>query len=468
MDDRGVTGPVGVILILGISLLAITSIVAVGATLVDDARNDAETAQMENAMSQLSSKASLVALGDSSNQQFSLGRAASGDVFVQEDAGRAKIYIEDQDGSRDEIYNETYGAVVYRSGNTEVAYQGGGVWRKQGDSSRMVSPPEFHYRALTLTFPILRVDGSAAVSGQPRGTISQATVDDPIYPDPDNASRNNPLQDGSVLVEIQSRYCEGWEAFFDDRTDGTLDQRCDEADPQTVVVDLTVPFDLSFENSIAANTITVNGNDDPPENSTEGVSYPSASDEVDDQIDDCESGGCSTLDPTTDKTAGTYYTDSDVEFGDIELDTSSGDITMVIDGDITGADNITVTGDNNVTVYLKGDFAMGGGDRINTGGDATQFVTIVHSSADELDFNGEFQYTGGIYAPNTDADMNGAGSPDKNYVGSLIADDVDINGNPNNFEYDPNFDTYTLPIPSDVSPVTYLHVTENTIEVDLD
>lgn len=468
MDSRGVTGPIGVVLVLGITIATVTVLAFVGAALVDEARNDAEAAQIENSMAQFSSKASLVGLGDSSNQQFALGRASSGHVRVQGDAGYVNVSIRPQGGSTEEIYNESYGAVVYRNGDREIAYQGGGVWSRRDDASRMISPPEYHYRDLTLTFPIIRVNGDGAASGRPVGKITSGTVDDPIYPEPTNDSRNNPLENGTVFVEIQSRYCGGWEAFFDDRSDGTIEQPCDEGDPQTVVVDLTVPFDLTLENAVGANTIEVNGNDDPPEPNQEDINPPSASSRVENRIDDCESGSCNSLDPTSDITTdGTYYTDSDVTFGDVEFDTSDGDIDLVIDGNIDGADDITVTGDNNVTVYMRGDFEIGGGDRINTGGDATQFVTLMHSDSTDIDFNGNYQYTGAIYAPNTDARMNGGGNPDQNYIGSLVADDVYINGNPNNFEYDPALAGYQLPIPSDETPITYLHVTENTVEVEV-
>lgn len=465
MEERGLASPVGLILIVGLSLAVITVVVATGAALVDEQKNEAETAQMENSMSQFSSKASLVGLGDSSNQRFSLGRASSGDVLVDEEAGQVAVLIEPQGGTREEIYNESYGAVIYRNGDAEVAYQGGGVWRKQGDSSRMVSPPEYHYRSLTLTYPIIRVAGDGGASGRPTGTISSATVDEAIYPNATDDTRNNPLEDGAVFVKVESRYCEGWEAFFEERSAGGLEQRCDEDDPQTVVVDLTVPFDLSFNEPIAANQIVVNGNEDPPFGSAEGMNPPSASEHVQDEIDGC--GGCPGISTNGVIDDGTYFTDDDIEFEDVELDTTDGDITLVVDGDIRGADDITVTGDGNVTLYLKGKFEMGGGDRINTGGDASQFITIIHSDSDEIDFNGNFQYTGAIYAPEVDANMNGGGNPDKNFVGSLVANDVDINGNPNNFEYDPELMEYELPIPADVSPITYLHVTGNTVEVEV-
>ncbi len=68
-------------------------------------------------------------------------------------------------GNRMTVFNESMGEVAYHgSDETRLAYQGGGVWRANGDgTSVMVSPPEFHYRDATLTLPLVTVSGSGAI-----------------------------------------------------------------------------------------------------------------------------------------------------------------------------------------------------------------------------------------------------------------------------------------------------------------
>jgi len=147
MSDRAVSSPVGIVLILGITIASVAVLFGVGGTVVSDTRADAERSQMENSMSGFSSKASLVGLGESGDQRFSLGRASEGDVTIDPDAGRVTLYVDRPDTpDREELNSTSLGAVIYESGDTEVAYQGGGVWRRQGEFSRMISPPEYHYR----------------------------------------------------------------------------------------------------------------------------------------------------------------------------------------------------------------------------------------------------------------------------------------------------------------------------------
>ena len=85
------------------------------------------------------------------------------------------------------------GSVVSESGDSEIAYQSGGVWRRSGDDSRMVSPPEFHYRGRTLTLPVIAVNGDGAgetLTVRGGGTTTKAPCSD----------GENPLANGRVLV----------------------------------------------------------------------------------------------------------------------------------------------------------------------------------------------------------------------------------------------------------------------------
>jgi hypothetical protein len=50
-------------------------------------------------------------------------------------------------------------------------------------------------------------------------------------------------------------------------------------------------------------------------------------------------------------------------------------------------------------------------------------------------------------------------------VGGAVCETMDINGNPNDFTYDPAVEDITLFLDEDSVKVTYLHVTENPINV---
>jgi len=465
MTTRAVSNPVGVILILGMTVLSVGALVAVGGAVIDDTRADAERSQMENSMSAFSSKASLVGLGESGHQRFSLGRVSQGRVDVREDAGRVQVYIE-QDGTNETVDETSMGAVVYENDGREIAYQGGGVWARQGDFSRMLSPPEFHYQGETLTFPIINVTGSGAASGDIRGTVRSDSDPRQLYPDGD---LTNPLTNGTVYVEIESEYCRGWQSFFESRTQGGIEEGCDDGDAGTVIVDLTVPLDPAFGTAVTASNIE---NDGASISSSREISggIPSASSRVEERIDDCETNGCK--DWSNSPTDGTYYTETGDDLGGLNVD-ANGDVDLVVN-DITGgvdiSDDITVSGTGDVTVYLRtdGDVTMGGRTSINGGGDAEQFLMYVHSDVSAIKLTGNPTYTGGIYAPNTrlEGDQGGGGGCGAGNVevtGSVVVDDFCFNKG--DFTYVPEMGDIEVEIGTDT--VKYLHISENDIEIEL-
>ena len=229
-DDRSQSSVIGIVLIIGITLTVAVATVAIGGSVIGNSQQDSRIAQAEQSMAQFDSKASQVALGDATRQEVSLGNTG-GSYQVDPDAGSVTIVHEEwEDGAEPEtIYEGSLGAVIYRSDDTEVAYQGGGVWRSDPEgAARMVSPPEFHYQGATLTFPVITVRGSGMVSGDTRAKVSRTGPSQPLFP---NGSASygesgppyaNPVENGTMKAEIQSEYCEGWRLYFQQRTEGDV------------------------------------------------------------------------------------------------------------------------------------------------------------------------------------------------------------------------------------------------------
>jgi hypothetical protein len=365
------------------------------------------------------------------------------------------------------------GAVVYENDGREIAYQGGGVWARQGDFSRMLSPPEFHYRAETLTFPIINVTGSGAASGDIRGTVRSDTEAQQWYPDDSEDDFDNPLTNGTVYVEVESEYCQGWQSFFESRTQGGIEESCESGDDGTVVVDLTVPLDPTFGAAVTAGRFTDDGAD--IESFQNGIFPPSASELIDNRIDSCITNGCTGFAGGETLGSGTYYTENASDFEELTLDTSAGDVEVIIndpDGGVDGPGNIDVTGDGTASVYLKtdDDFSMtGGNDKINSGGEPEQFIMYAHSDVSIIKINAA-EYVGGIYAPNTDfegdqgnGNGSGCGGGNAEVTGAIVVENFCFkNGD---FNYDG--DMSSLEVDLGIDTVKYLHVSENAVEVDL-
>ena len=462
MTTRAVANPVGVILILGMTILSVGALLTVGGAVVDDTRADAEHSQMENSMSAFSSKASLVGLGESGHQRFSLGRVSQGRVDVREDAGRVHVKIQ-RNGTNETVRETSMGAVVYENDGREIAYQGGGVWARQGDFSRMLSPPEFHYRAETLTFPIINVTGDGAASGDIRGTVRSDTEAQQWYPDDSEEDFDNPLANGTVYVEIESEYCRGWQSFFERRSQGRVEDRC--GDNKTVIVDLAVPFILTGDDPVIAQDINPSGNNnDIPESWREDVVAPSPDSEIDAKIEECTDGSCDSLPTSGDISHGKYVASADHTMDGVTFKTGSGDTTVAVDGDLT-AGQVDVEGDGNVTLYVRGEFRLSGSGDINSGGDADQFITLVDSDGD-VRFNGNSAYTGVIYAPKSTTSFNG--NPAIDYKGVLVTDKFDLNGNLDKLDFQPAEELDDYRILGGERPLTYLHISENNVEIQIE
>lgn len=440
------------------TIASVAALFVVGGTVIGDTRADAEQAQMENAMASFSSKASLVGLGESGNQRFSLGRVSEGDVTVKPNAGKVTMWLNTSNGDVEEIGNTSLGAMVYHSDGTEIAYQGGGVWTRQGSYSRMISPPEYHYQLSTLTFPIVTIRGEGRSGGAVRGKVRSGADINPWFPAPDNNDFSNPLDNGTVTIEIESRYCTGWETFFSDRSQGSIKEQC--GDNETVVVDLVVPFELSADKTVIARSVTEKGNVDADEYET-SVNAPSVSSEVDTKIEDCE-GSCEPLLDSGTVNAGTYWSESDYDStGDLTFNTSGGDVEAVINGDIDLNGDVVIEGGGNVTFYVHDDVNLQPRD-FNVDGNATQLSILVHTSGETVDLTNSLHYVGIIYAPGSNINIGGKATIE----GSIVGDTVNkLHGNANITGVE-ELDGYQ--IVGGNRPLTYFHVSENAVEVDFD
>jgi len=219
-DVRAQSETIGVVLILGMVILGMTAVIGFGSQALDATEERSEIANAEQTMAQFDSKAAQVALGDSAVQSVPFEQQ-DGSYQVDPSAGHITVI---QEGSP--IYNTDLGALVYENDETRIAYQGGGVWRKdRSGTAQMISPPEFHYRGETLTLPILKFTADPdAAAGATTAAVTQPSPPgafQSIYPD--GGSRTNPVENGQVKITVQSEYCEGWEEYFRERTEAQID-----------------------------------------------------------------------------------------------------------------------------------------------------------------------------------------------------------------------------------------------------
>ena len=468
-DDRAQSELLGTILIFGLSLLVIGTTLAFGAVAIGDLTDEAEATNVENSLSHFSSKVSLVALGDSDVQSYSLSSTRDGTVSVQPDAGEIEV-THTVNGTVEGSTQSPLGAVVYQGANRDVAYQGGGVWTKRGENSSMVSPPEYYYRGATLTLPIIRVDGEGAVSGTAQGDIT---------PGPDGSTRatelGSPLDEGTVTVRVQSEYYEGWFDFFTQRAEGST---VIYPENNTVISELTVPDDVPFNKAISVRgDYSASGNAGAEEGEVEeGVPHRSAGPLIDSRIADASSNNdnteclSTTLNCDEPLTAGTYFIDGDTELsGDLEFDTSDGNINFVVDGDFDiGNHDVTVTDtetDNRVNYYINGSLNAQGDTTVSTATPEPEPPRNVFFVGDQLLDNSQgatIKLEALIYAPDADFDTNG----NAEIIGSLIANSVEIGGTIEVSRENVPPGT-SIEITGAANQIQFIHVTHNEVSVTL-
>ncbi|WP_259533541.1 hypothetical protein [Halalkaliarchaeum sp. AArc-CO] len=229
-DNRAVSETVGFVLLVSLVLFGATATVAVGSLAVGDSQNAADLQRAESAMTQFDSKASMVALGDSERQTVRFGNG-EGELSVNDTAGHMEVWHLNHTGAGDNerIYSGALGTVTYEgtgTTNERVAYQAGGVWHMRDGYARMVSPPEFHYRGSTLTLPIVQVSGDATSASSRTVRVENRGMTR-HYPtaeryEADDAPYRNPVTNGTVVVVLESEYHEAWESFFRTRTSGEI------------------------------------------------------------------------------------------------------------------------------------------------------------------------------------------------------------------------------------------------------
>lgn len=245
-DFRAQSDVIGVVLLLALVITSVGILGVVGMTSVADSREQVGVERAINTMALFDSRAALVGLGDADTQSVTFGRG-EGSFDVRPDSGWLRISHHNYsgNGNTETVYNASLGAFVYEAGDTEIAYQGGGVWRRgAGSGGLMVSPPEFHYRDATLTLPIVRiVDQANPTSGDSQAIVRPVERGRHIFPntsassdgldeigapyDPNGAGNEldytNPIRNGTVTITVHSQYYLGWKKYFEERTEGDVD-----------------------------------------------------------------------------------------------------------------------------------------------------------------------------------------------------------------------------------------------------
>lgn len=403
---RGQSETIGVVLLLALTVIGAGAVVGFGATALDDAKQRSSTGSAEHAMTQFDSRASLVAHGDTNAQTVQFAGARDAKRTVESDRGWMNVTIVNQSTGDLEtnVMNVTLGAVSYEDGETTIAYQGGGVWRSNGDGSVMLSPPEFHYRDSTLTLPLVLVRGDGTLDNRARITRGGPTR--AKYPNA-TAGRTNPLTSGKVNVTVHSRYYQAWGRFFLQRTGGSV--AYDHAN-ETATATLITPASLN------------------------PIQYGVAGSSSGDEIQLSGSGSNEAFVDSYNSSGGNYSSTKSAN-GTLSM---AGSVTVGgngrIKGDVRSGESVTLKGGANVTgtVHyttgkdIKPNAKYGGLEKIDGVGSADSVDPLVDQRLSTLKSSNDNGATGAINS-NDRLDFNN-GSPVTLPDGKYYLEKIDMTG----------------------------------------
>jgi Tfp pilus assembly protein PilX len=103
---------------------------------------------------------------------------------------------------------------------------------------------------------------------------------------------------------------------------------------------------------------------------------------------------------------------------------------------MSGKDSLTLASDGKLTMYVGGTSCdLGGNGVINPSGYARNFICYCADTVTSMSFSGNGMFCGILVAPNANLKLNGGGKDNNDFVGSVIANTITLNGH-FSFHYD--------------------------------
>lgn len=444
---------------------------------------------IEESMLSIRSAAIAVGMDGGTGRTVALQSPDAAQVSIDPDAATFRVIHEGFDATDPDaeqvLYETTLGVLTMSVGDRSYAFEGGAIYRNEDDATQMIAPPPFAYRGLTANLAVLELDGSGSLGGATSVHIGPGEDRSLHFPnttatyDGSSIPLDNPVENGSVKLEIQSEHYEGWYDYFDRRGTGTVTkddktntvtmelESISEVTPNTAITyqsdfhtrgNPTIEGDVERTEFLLGTTSVIDSHLETAvvENDNEQVTCVNATEGIN-------------ASPCT-LTAGTYYFDGDLEVpDDIEINTTGGDVELVIDGDFDLVNNeIKVTGDRNntVTYYVAGSLEFQGGARVYTSNQEPEAYRNAFVIGDGVDDDssggGTVSLDAIIYASNAEVNLNG----NFQLTGSLHARSVTLGGN-DQIIYDESVEERVLDFTAGSTPVMFLHIAEHTVTVDV-
>ncbi len=368
-ERRATSELIGVVLLFAFVFTAATFTFYFGMQATDTIREQTELETAERNMEEVKNELATVAASNGDDvTEISLDTSATEDAEIVAD-GSIVFQVNSHPDCRARM---EVGSIVYENDRGTVAYQAGGVWKRTGNGSTMVSSPGLSYqtevtngqRIRTITFPMVSVSGDLDDSGDTvrarrNATMSQDAqrqLEESMCMRGSNTSKithDGAIRIDNITIRIQnSSYYEAWGRYLQDEFGDQATVTVYDTN-QTVVVEEAplgrIPTDMTeaespdevhhsalYSTGNAGSNTVLKQTDVDSFNSSAGSYSTSQSDEGSFVVDgDVVVDGQVTVE-------GTVIAD-----GDVEIDSNSNSIQgdVVHNGSVTGPADTTVTGE---------------------------------------------------------------------------------------------------------------------------
>ncbi|WP_252699761.1 polymer-forming cytoskeletal protein [Natronosalvus vescus] len=202
--ERGQSELVGVVFLMGFVVISAVGIALVGGSALDHLQGQSQDETASQSLQHI--KGELASLKPGDVQAVTMGESVAAETRTDPTAGRMTITVDGRETSF------VLGSIIYEREGTQIAYQGGGVWRHTDGRTQMVSSPDIAIETAegdisSIHFDVKRLQGTgqAATDLQMRSAGHNLTAEE-MFP--------HRLPRGPMTLEIESVYYEGWADYF--------------------------------------------------------------------------------------------------------------------------------------------------------------------------------------------------------------------------------------------------------------
>ncbi len=215
-DEEAVSEIVGFVILLTLTITVIGILLMMSIPALTESQDRVQQQNIEQAFTLLDSHTSKAQYSNYLSQSTEM-KLNGGRVYVDQSDSWIRIIL-----NNTQVYNGTLGTIHYELNGQNVGYQAGGIWVADGKGgSTMISAPDFNYKHETLTLPLMQIIGNSSAAGNGKTYITARSGLEPeiVFPLGTSTLSSNPISADQVYAYITTDYYVAWANYINTRTE---------------------------------------------------------------------------------------------------------------------------------------------------------------------------------------------------------------------------------------------------------